>query len=86
MNKYQEINELLDHLLGPVGRAIWLAARVDDKELYVIAKEHELPLGQVRDILATCDWAIDRMDWAPKQQPLPLYHPCYEGFHQMGDA
>jgi hypothetical protein len=86
MNAYQKASNTLDILLGTQGRAIWMAARLDEVPVRAIAKEHELSTDVVREIVLNCDYVIELADIAPKEERTGVYHPCYEGFHQMGDG
>jgi hypothetical protein len=87
MNDYQKASSTLGIVLGTQGRAVWLAHRLDGVPLIQVAKEHRLGLGFVKEMLATCDWIINQMEWLPTIMPSRgTYHPCYEGFHQIGDG
>ena len=86
MNAHQQANHALDILLGPTAKAVWLAVRVDDCSLARVAREHDKSVPWVRDIVLGWDALLDVADLAPRQQSTGVYHPCYEGFHQIGDG
>ena len=85
MNQYHQINLALDMLLGSEARAIWLCSRVDEQPSHVIAKEFGKTVGEINDILKTCDWAINTCIQVddPNRVPLPT---AVNGFHDIGDG
>lgn len=86
MNKYMEINELLDKVLGPEARAIWLCARVDEKPSYVIAREFNKSVGEINDILKTADFAVEEFIKLEPEPRKPPVKPAINGFHAIGDG
>ena len=91
MNEYQKAMHSLGILVGDKARAIWLAIRLDETPTYVVAKEHETSVGEVREVAANVDAIIEWMAQVGHALYTPTirlgtYHPCYEGFHQMGDG
>lgn len=86
MNKYNEINKLLDDVLGTEARAIWLCSRIDEKPSHVIAKEFGKSVGEINDILKTCDWAIGKFVSVPKDPPKSPVPVAVNGFHDIGDG
>lgn len=80
MNPVQQANEALGTVLGAVGRAVWLAVRVDDQPIGRVAKEFKISVGKVRDILASGDYAASFIRIKQPQQD-GTYHPNYGGFH-----
>ena len=82
---YQRANEIVDALLGAQARAIWLAARVDGKDVREIAKEHGISVGQARTILAAADFNLSQADIVPPEPPKPPLKTNWAGFHQIGD-
>lgn len=86
MNEVQRANAMLGVLLGEVGRAVWLAVRVDGKCLREVAEELDLPIGRVKSILETSDFAITAAAPAGEQKPVPEYKTAWGGFHQTEDS
>ena len=87
MNDYQQSSHSLLILLGEVGRAVWMAKRIDGKPLYVIAEEMELPLYKVTEILDTCDYAVENLMLPRREEVQPHDLPvAVNGFHTLDDA
>lgn len=85
MSIQQQLNEQLETLLGALGRAVWLAIRVDDKTVSQVARELRIPTPQVRRILLSADWALEHAKLAPEEPPRTALRTNWNGFHQLGD-
>lgn len=86
MNEQQRVNAALGTLLGTVGRAVWLAVRVDGASVGQVAREHKIPYGRAKDILATGDYAVEAASLIRIRSNDNEYKPNINGFHQTEDS